>query len=127
MEKNVQIFVLLNFLVIGASHFFQPYVWVDFIKWVRNNGKVGIFAYSFLSLSFGSIIVALHWEWEGIVPIAITCIGIAQIIKSIIGFVLPHYALKNMQKPMAENPNSYKWVGAVFFVLATIAAFSLYA
>lgn len=125
MEKNVEIYVIVNFLVIGASHFFQAQVWVDFFKWVGSKGLVGSFANSFLSLSFGSFIVSFHWVWEGVIPTAITCLGIAQVIKSIIGFVLPEIALKNMQKPMAQNPNSYKWVGVVFFLLAIISACSL--
>jgi hypothetical protein len=123
MEKNVEIFVLLNFLVIGASHFSQPHAWVDFFQWVRDKGRVGIFVYSFLSLSMGSIIVSFHWVWEDVIPTTITCVGIAQLIKSIIGFVLPDYGLKNLHKPMAQNPNSAKWVGAVIFVLSIIGLF----
>jgi hypothetical protein len=76
-----------------------------------------------LGLISGSIIVAFHWQWEGVVPIAITCIGIAQLIKSFIGFVLPEYSLKTLHKPRTENPNSYKWMGAIIVVLATLALF----
>jgi hypothetical protein len=125
MEKNVEIFVIINFLVIGASHFFQAHVWVDFFNWVRSNGRVGIFAYSFLSLSMGSIIVSFHWVWVGVIPTAITCLGLAQLIKGVIGFVLPEFGLKNLQKPMAQNPNNAKFVGATVFILSTIATFFL--
>jgi hypothetical protein len=123
MEKSVEIFVLLNFLVIGASHFFQSDAWVDFFKWVRDKGRIGIFVYSFLSLSMGSIIVCFHWVWEGVIPTTITCLGIAQFIKGAIGFVLPEYGLKNLQKPMAQNPNYAKWVGVLIFVLSIIGLF----
>jgi hypothetical protein len=126
MEKAVQIFVVINLLIIGASHFFQPQAWVDFFKILRKYGKAGQFANGFLSLSIGSIIVAFHWVWEGIVPTIITCFGIAQVIKSVIAFVLPDIALKNMSKPIAGNPLSYKWVGAIFMVLSVLAAISIY-
>ena len=118
MEKSVQIFVIINFLVIGVSHLFQPHIWVDFFKFLRKYGNIGIFAYSFLSLSFGSIILAFHWVWEGIAPSIITFFGVAQVIKSLIGFTIPEYSLKSISRPIAENPNSYRVGGAVFLILA---------
>jgi hypothetical protein len=123
MEKSIEIFFIINFAVIGASHFFQPDAWVEFFKIIRSYGRVGAFANGFLSLSFGSIIVSFHWVWGGIIPTIITCIGIAQIIKSFIAFVLPDYSLKSMSRPIAQNPNGYKWVGAIFLILSILSAF----
>lgn len=123
MEKNVEIFVTINFLIIGASHLFQPHAWVEFFKIVRNYGRAGAFANGFLSLTFGTIIVSFHWVWEGVIPTVITCLGIAQVLKSLIAFIIPEYSLKNMHRPMAENPKSYQWAGAVFLILSIISAF----
>jgi hypothetical protein len=120
MERGVEIFVAINFLLIGASHLFQPHEWIHFFKTVRNHGKAGVMANGFLSLSFGSIIVAFHWVWEGTIPIIITCIGIAQVIKSLIAFLAPEVSLRTMSRPMAENPNGYRTGGAIFLGFAIV-------
>jgi hypothetical protein len=126
MTKEVEIFVLINFLVIGASHLFQPHEWVGFFKVLRSYGRAGALANGFFSLSFGSIIVAFHWVWEGAIPIMITCIGIAQIVKSLIAFLAPAVSLRNLHKPMAQNPNGFRIAGATFLGLAVILAHHLW-
>jgi hypothetical protein len=126
MERGVEIFVTINFLVIGASHLLQPHEWIGFFKTLRNFGRAGAMANGFLSLSFGSIIVAFHWVWEGTIPIIITCIGIAQVIKSIIAFLVPELSLRTMSRPMAENPNGYRIGGAIFLCFAIILMLHLW-
>jgi hypothetical protein len=125
MEKNIQIFFMLNLLVTGFSHLLQPQVWVDFFKWIRNQGRVGIFAYSFSSLTFGTLIVGFHWHWDGIVPAMITFFGSAQILKSLIAFTYPDASLKNMSSPAAQNPNSYKWGGIILIAMAIMTLLHL--
>ncbi|MFZ6014605.1 MAG: hypothetical protein ACOYXT_29970 [Bacteroidota bacterium] len=126
MERAVEIFVLINFLVIGLSHTFQAQAWVDFFRVLRSHGKVGSLINGFLSLTFGSIIVSFHWVWEGIIPTIITGVGIAQIIKSIVAFVFPAIGLKSMQKPMATNPKGYQVAGIIFLILTAILAYHLF-
>ena len=113
MEKAIEIFVAINLFVIGASHLFQPQAWVDFFKLLRSYGKAGAMFNGFLSLSFGSIIVSFHWVWEGVIPIIITCLGLAQIVKSLVAFVVPDVSLRTMYTPMAESPLNYRIGGAI--------------
>lgn len=126
MSRAVEIFVLVNFLVIGASHLFRPHDWINFFKVLRGFGRAGAMANGFLSLSFGSIIVAFHWVWEGGIPILVTCIGIAQVIKSLVAFVAPEISLRNMHRPMAESPNGYRIGGAISLGLAGVLAHYLW-
>jgi hypothetical protein len=126
MERAVEIFVFINCFVIGISHLAQPRAWVDFFKVLRGYGKSGAMANGFLSLWFGSIIVAFHWVWEGTVPIIITCLGIAQIIKSLVAFAAPAIALKSFHRPMAENPRGYQIGGAIFLVLTAFLAYHIW-
>jgi hypothetical protein len=126
MEKAIEIFALINFFVIGISHLTQPSAWVDFFKVLRSYGKAGAMANGFLSLWFGSIIVSFHWVWEGTVPIIITCMGIAQIIKSLVAFAAPSLALKSFYRPVAENPRGYQIGGALFLVLAAFLAYQMW-
>jgi hypothetical protein len=123
MEKNIQIFFIINLLVTGCSHLLQPQVWVAFFKWIRNQGRVGIFAYSFSSLLFGAMLVAFHWHWDGVVPTMITLFGLAQVLKSLVAFTYPDFSLKNMGSAAAQNPNSYQLGGIVLITMALMTLF----
>ncbi len=118
VEKEVEIFVAINCFVIGVSHLFQAKAWVDFFKLLKSYGKAGAMANGFLSLSFGSIIISFHWVWEGVIPTVVTCLGLAQIIKSLVAFLLPNVSLNAMNRPMAGNPSGYKIGGALFLLLS---------
>ena len=74
MEQAVQIFAIVNFVVIGLSHIVQPRVWVEFFVFLRERGEAGAFATALLSLIFGSIIVAFHNVWTRI-PAVLTVVG----------------------------------------------------
>ena len=126
MIRAIEIFVFVNFLVIGASHFFRPNDWISFFKILRGHGRTGAFANGFLSLTFGSTIVAFHWVWEGVMPTLVTCVGIAQIVKSMVAFLAPELALKSMHKPWAENPLGYRIGGLIFLGLAACMALQLW-
>ena len=74
MKTGFEIFVALNFAVIGLSHLLQPQVWVDYFTWQRGKGKVGALVNGLHSLAFGSFIVAFHNIWHGL-PMLLTIIG----------------------------------------------------
>jgi len=61
-------------LVIGLSHVAQPRAWVEFFVWLRGKGHAGVFVNGFLSLGFGSFIVAFHNVWNGL-PVILTLLG----------------------------------------------------
>jgi hypothetical protein len=60
MERAVQIYAIVNFVVIGVSHVLRPRAWADFFVILRERGEAGVFAVALLNLVFGSIIVAFH-------------------------------------------------------------------
>lgn len=122
MVKAVEIIVFINLVLIGASHLLRPDVWIEFFQFLKNHGRAGAFANGFLSLTFGGTIVGFHWVWEGLAPTLITCLGLAQLLKSFVAFVFPHIALRSLQRPMASNPIGYQIGGAVFLVLAVLLA-----
>jgi hypothetical protein len=115
MERAVEIFAAINLLVIGFSHVLQAETWIDFFKILRVQGKAGSFANGFLSLTFGSIIVAFHWVWDGVIPTLVTCLGIAQVLKAVVAFCFPALGLYSMSQKKAEEPWSYR-VGGLLFI-----------
>ena len=117
LARAVEIFAAVNFAVIGLSHLLQPRVWVDFFVRLRELGHVGVFLNGFLSLIFGSIIVAFHdiWLWP---PIILTLIGWAQILKAFGSFCLPSFAMRSLNRVSPERVWEFRVAGVVMLVLA---------
>jgi hypothetical protein len=120
METSVQLFAAVNFLVIGLSHIFAPRAWADFFDLLRRKGEPGAFAVGFMSLWFGSIIVAFHNVWSGL-PAVLTVIGWAQILKAVIYFVFPAYGLRRIGAVPPERAHLFVYGG--FFSLALAGLF----
>lgn len=126
MEQAIQVFAIVQFAVIGISHIVQPHVWVDFFVRLRERGKAGVVAVGFLSLIFGSIVVAFHNVWTGI-PIVLTLIGWAQVLKAMIYFTFPAFGLRKLQIPSHERAYLFIIPGVIFVVLAILLAIHLIA
>ena len=124
MERAVQLFALLNFAVIGLSHILRPEVWVEFFAYLRERGEAGVFANAFLSLIFGSIVVAFHDVWTGI-PLALTLIGWAQVAKALVYFTFPAYGLRKMRIPTRERAGLFVYPGIALLILAALLAYHL--
>jgi hypothetical protein len=126
MERAIQIYAVINFAVIGLSHVVQPRAWVAFFTWLRERGEAGVFATAFLSLIFGSLVVAFHNVWSGI-PVLLTLVGWAQVLKAFIYFTFPAYGLRKLQIPSAERPGLFVLPGVVFLVLAAALGYHVWA
>ncbi len=124
MEQAVELFAIINFVVIGLSHIVQPRAWVEFFVFLRERGEAGAFATAFLSLIFGSIIVAFHNVWTGI-PMVLTIVGWTQVLKALIYFTFPAYGLRKMQIPSHERPRLFLYPGIAFLVLAGLLGYHL--
>lgn len=124
MERAVQVFAIIHLVVIGLSHVVQPRAWVDFFIVLRERGHAGVFATAFLSLIFGSIIVAFHNVWSGL-PVVLTVLGWAQVLKAFIYFVFPELGLRKLQLPSHERAHQFIYPGVAFLLLAGILAYHL--
>ena len=114
LERAVEIFAAVQFVVIGVSHIVQPRVWVDFFVWLRSKGHAGVFVNGFLSLGFGSIIVAFHNVWSGL-PMILTIIGWGQIAKATLSFVAPRIGMRSLERVSPDRAREFV-VPGVFFV-----------
>lgn len=125
MERAVEVYAIINFAVIGASHIVRPRAWVDFFVFLRERGEAGVFATAFLSLIFGSIIVAFHNVWSGI-PLLLTLIGWAQVLKAAIYFTFPAYGLRKLQIPSPDRAFVFVFPGVMFLLLALLLGFHVW-
>ena len=122
MERAVEVFAAVQFLVIGLSHLIQPHVWVEFFTWLRGKGYAGVFVNGFLSLGFGAFIVAFHNVWAGL-PMILTLIGWAQIVKALVSFVWPQLGMRGLQRVAPERAGEFRIGGLVFLALAALMTY----
>ena len=117
MEQAIEIFAAVQFLVIGLSHILRPRVWVEFFTWLRGKGHAGVFVNGFLSLVFGSLIVAFHNVWTGLATV-LTLIGWAQVLKALVSFVMPQWGMRGLQRVSYDRAHEFVVGGVVFLALS---------
>lgn len=109
MERAVQIFAAVNFLVIGISHIVQPRAWVEFFFLLRDKGRAGAFVNGFLSLGTGSLIVGFHNVWSGPATV-LTVMGWLWVFKALLTFAKPEIGMKGLSRVSMER--SWEFVAA---------------
>jgi hypothetical protein len=122
--KAVELYAAVHLTVIGLLHVLQPAAWARFFELLRSHGASGAFANGFLSLMFGSIIVAFHNIWEG-GAIVLTLLGWAQIVKALVAFTAPEFSLRGMNRVSPDRLWEFQFAGAVFLAIAAWLAFRL--
>ena len=125
MERAVQIYAIINLTVIGMSHVVRPRVWVDFFVFLRERGEAGVFVVALLNLIFGSIIVAFHNVWSGI-PLVLTVLGWANVVKALIYFVFPAFGLRRFQFLSHERAYLVAGGGILFLLLAAVLGYHVW-
>ena len=125
MELAIQIYAIINLTVIGISHVVRPHAWVDFFIFLRERGEAGVFAVALLNLIFGSITVAFHNVWSGI-PLVLTVLGWANVVKALMYFVFPAFGLRRLQFLSHERANLVGGGGILFLLLAAVLAYHVW-
>jgi hypothetical protein len=125
MERAVQIYAIVNLTVIGISHVLRPRVWVDFFVFLRERGEAGVFAVAVLNLIFGSIIVAFHNVWSGI-PLVLTVLGWANVVKALIYFAFPACGLRRLQSLSHERAILVVGGGILFLLLSGVLGYHVW-
>ncbi|MFN0113015.1 MAG: hypothetical protein ACKVZH_29495 [Blastocatellia bacterium] len=125
MELAIQKLAVINLLVIGLSHIFQPRAWAEFfIRW-RERGEVGVFYTAFLHLPIGSLIVSFHNVWSGI-PAVLTVLGWGWVLKGLLYFVYPKHGLRMLNRVTIERSWEFIIPGVIMAVYAALLAFNIY-
>ncbi|HEX5759132.1 MAG TPA: hypothetical protein VF121_08055 [Thermoanaerobaculia bacterium] len=124
MERAVLVYATVQLLIIGLSHLLQPRAWAEFFILLREKGAPGVFATAFLSLVFGSVIVGFHRVWSGI-PLVLTLLGIAQVLKAAIYLCFPGFALRKLHRVSLERAWEFQVAGAALLVLAGLFLYEL--
>jgi len=124
METSIQIIAAVSFFVIGISHIIQPRVWTEFFIAIRNKGEMGSFINAFIHFPLGVLIVGFHNVWHGI-PLVLTLMGYAYILKSFIYFVFPKRGLKTMSRVSLERSWEFVVAGVVLIGIGGLLTLSV--
>ena len=126
MEKSVEVLAIVLFGVMGLSHLLQPKGWVNFFIRLRGLGDAGAFVDGFLNLSLAGIIIAFHNLWSG-TAIVLTLLGWALLIKSLIRFCAPKFALRMMARVSIERCWEVQAAGVGLAGVAGLLVYTVYA
>ena len=124
-QDAIEVLAVLNFAVTGASHLLRPQDWVEFFTKLRGQGRAGVYFIAFLSLGFGSLVVAFHPIWTG-PPAALTVFGWAQVAKGLIYFLFPGYALGKLAVVTPERGWMFRLGGGALLLFAALLAWGLW-
>eukprot|EP00913_Durusdinium_trenchii_P023331 g21909.t1 len=125
MHHAIELFAAINFTVIGLSHTFRHRAWAEFMESLHRQGRAGALANGLLPLLMGSLIVAFHNVWTGI-PLILTLIGWAFLLKAGFAFLLPDRALRSMARLTPENSRVAIPAGVMMLAVAAALLFSVW-
>lgn len=124
MERSIEMLAAIHLFIIGMSHILQPRAWVRFFIHLRELGEAGNFHNAFLNLGIGALVVSFHNVWSGI-PLILTLLGWAWVLKSLIYFLAPSVGLKGLARVSLDRANMFRPVGAMLVAVSGLLTYSL--
>jgi hypothetical protein len=126
MERSVEVLAIILFGVLGLSHLLQPKAWAEFFILLRGKGEAGAFVDGLLHLPLAGFLIGFHNVWSGI-PVVLTLVGWALLIKSLLRFCLPKQALTMWARVSVERSWESQVAGAALVLLAGLLGYGVYA
>ncbi|GEM_PF-3069706 len=74
------------------------------------------------SLTFGAVVVAFHNVWTGL-PVILTLVGWAQVIKALVAFVMPTWSMRSLERVSVDRAHEFVVAGALFLVLSGLMGY----
>jgi uncharacterized protein YjeT (DUF2065 family) len=118
-QRAIDVFALLNFAIVGLSLVSQPMAWAKYFSCMRRNTEGGAVIYGLFCVLWGSLIVAFHREWTGLL-VVLPIFGVIQLLEGIVFLVAPSVGLKFMTRFNEANLGLFRLLGAIALVLAAI-------
>ncbi len=126
MERALEVFAAIQLLIVGVSHVVQRHARVDFFCWLRERGHAGVLVHGFLSLWFGSMILAFHQVWSGL-PSVLTAAGYGYTLKAVMCFVFPQTQMRTLGRVSHERAWEFAVPGTVYVGVGGLLTYALWA
>ena len=124
MTRGLEIFALIHLALMGLSHVLQHRAWAEFFIRLRNMGYGGVFVHGFLSLGFGSMILAFHRVWSG-APMVLSICGVLYLVKTLQCFLLPEVSMRSLNRVTLEGSRVFIGAGVMLLLFAGVSAIAL--
>jgi hypothetical protein len=124
-QRAIELFAVVQLLVVGLSHLLQPRAWVKFFTTLHAHGHAGVFVHGFLSLWFGALIVGFHNVWSGL-PTVLTVTGWLYLVKAFACFLVPESQMRTLGRVRDERAWELRMPGVAYLVIAGAVAYSLW-
>lgn len=124
MERSVEVLAAILFGVTGLSHILQHRAWAEFFILLCGKGESGAFVDGFLNLPLAGVIIGFHNTWSGI-PLVLTLVGWALLVKSLIRFCAPRQALRIMSRVSLERSWEFQVAGVGLVALAGLLGYRI--
>lgn len=111
----------IGFLVFGLSHLLYPGKWAAAFLPLRESDTGGLLVATF-TLPLGLIVVLAHNIWVWGIPVIVTLIGWAMIVKSLLYLFIPR-ALLLMMRDCQRSPRAFKIAGVVGILLGALLVY----
>jgi hypothetical protein len=124
VTRSLEIFALIHLALMGLSHVLHHRAWAEFFIRLRGMGYGGVFVHGFLSLGFGSMILAFHRVWSG-APMALTILGALYLVKTVQCFLLPEVSMRSLNRVTVEGSRVFVGAGVMLLAFAVAAMIAL--
>ena len=124
MEHALEIFAIIHLGLMGLSHIVQHRAWAEFFILLRGRGYAGVFVHGFLSLAFGSMILAFHRVWWGI-PAVLSVVGVLYLLKTLQCFVFPGISMRTLARVSPARSRMFVAPGVAFLAVAATLTYGL--
>ena len=124
MTRALEMFALIHLTLMGLSHVLHHRAWAEFFITLREMGHGGVFVHGFLSLGFGSMILAFHRVWSG-EPMALTILGVLYVVKTVQCFLLPEVSMRSLNRVTLEGSRVFVGAGVMLLFFAGVAGVAL--
>jgi hypothetical protein len=124
VTRALEIFALIHLSLMGLSHVLQHRAWAEFFIRLRDLGYGGVFVHGFLSLGFGSMILAFHRVWSG-APLVLTILGVLYMVKTLQCFLLPEVSMRSLNRVTLERSRIFIGAGVMLLTFAAATTIAL--
>jgi uncharacterized protein YjeT (DUF2065 family) len=116
-QRAIELFALLNFVIVGLSLVLQPVAWARYFAWMRREGEAGAVIYGLFCVLWGSLIVSFHPSWHGLL-VVLPAFGALQLLEGAVFLLAPSLGLRLMAIFNEQSLGLFRLLGLIALGLA---------